>query len=156
MKSTQRILALWPKDVTSATLRRAASHVRFQLGQSDKFAAGLVRSGAWIDYIDGSYRAFGNNGTHTLNGSITTGTGADPQVLAALAEASDHLPVVADYEVFSTTAGVAISESGGSTLVAEGGQIDVYSVALSSIPQNDVTVTVTPDLQTDVGAGPGQ
>ncbi|MBN2216144.1 MAG: hypothetical protein JW719_02080 [Pirellulales bacterium] len=46
-----------------------------------------------------SYRTLGNNGTHALNGAITTGTGAPSDVLVALATASDHLPVVADYQL---------------------------------------------------------
>lgn len=46
-----------------------------------------------------SYLAFGNDGSHILNDLITTGTGAEPNVLEALAEASDHLPVVADYQL---------------------------------------------------------
>lgn len=41
---------------------------------------------------------FGNNGTHTLNQSITTGTGASPEVLQALTEASDHLPIFATFD----------------------------------------------------------
>ncbi len=53
-----------------------------------------------LSYIPGSYRAFGNNGTHgNFNQAITTGTGAAANVLAALTTASDHLPVVADYQV---------------------------------------------------------
>ena len=48
----QRVLALWPEGVSDARLRRAASHgLRFQLGQADKFRAGLVRSGAWEPHI---------------------------------------------------------------------------------------------------------
>jgi len=46
-----------------------------------------------------SYRPFGNNGTHPLNGRISQGSGAPPAVLAALETASDHLPLVADYQV---------------------------------------------------------
>jgi membrane-bound lytic murein transglycosylase D len=46
------ILAKWPAGVTNATLRRGAKNVRFQLGQADKFRAGLERSGAWRAYID--------------------------------------------------------------------------------------------------------
>ena len=46
-----------------------------------------------------SYRPFGNNGTHPLNGKISQGTGASPAVLAALETASDHLPLVADYQL---------------------------------------------------------
>jgi membrane-bound lytic murein transglycosylase D len=37
--------------VNDSRLQRAASNIRFQLGQSDKFRAGLVRSGAWEPHI---------------------------------------------------------------------------------------------------------
>lgn len=46
-----------------------------------------------------SYRAVGNDGTHTLNGHISTGTGAPADVLAALGAASDHLPIVIDCQL---------------------------------------------------------
>lgn len=45
------ILAMFPDNVSSATLQRAASRVRFQRGQSDRFRAGLQRSGTWLPYI---------------------------------------------------------------------------------------------------------
>ena len=48
----QRVLALWPADVDKRTLRSAARHLRFQLGQADKFRAGLIRSGAWANHIE--------------------------------------------------------------------------------------------------------
>lgn len=128
-------------------------------GMDDRFdfqlITGELMDGVGIDYVSGSYRAFGNNGTHSLNGSITSGTGAAVAVLDALAVASDHLPVVADYEILGTTAGITISESGSGTVVAEGGAIDTYTVSLTSTPVSDVTVTVMPDVQTDLGAGPG-
>ena len=47
----QRVLSLWPDDVSNSRLRRAAYNIRFQLGQADKFRAGLVRSGAWEPHI---------------------------------------------------------------------------------------------------------
>jgi membrane-bound lytic murein transglycosylase D len=46
-----RVLARWPEGVSNATLRAAAGRVRFQLGQADKFRAGLVRSVQWRDYV---------------------------------------------------------------------------------------------------------
>jgi len=52
-----------------------------------------------IEYISNSYRVFGNNGTHTLNDSISTGTGASPAVLTALEDASDHLPIIVDVNI---------------------------------------------------------
>ena len=48
----QRVLALWPADVDKRTLRSAARRLRFQLGQADKFRAGLIRSGAWANHIE--------------------------------------------------------------------------------------------------------
>lgn len=47
----ERILALFPPNVSNRTLRRASHQVRFQLGQADKFRAGLVRMGSWEGYI---------------------------------------------------------------------------------------------------------
>jgi len=44
-----RVLARWPKGVSDKTLRSAAYRLRFQLGQSDRFREGLIRSGNWID-----------------------------------------------------------------------------------------------------------
>jgi endonuclease/exonuclease/phosphatase family metal-dependent hydrolase len=85
-------------------------------GMDDRFDFQLV-SAEFLDneglsYIGGSYRAFGNTGTHTFDGEIVTGSAAALQarlpgyttaqaaaVLDALASASDHLPVIADYQV---------------------------------------------------------
>jgi len=46
-----RVLALWPAGVSDKTLRVAAGRLRFQLGQSDKFRAGLARSVVWEAHI---------------------------------------------------------------------------------------------------------
>ena len=46
-----RILSLW-SGASNSELRQAAGHLRFQLGQADKFRAGLVRSGTWLPYIE--------------------------------------------------------------------------------------------------------
>jgi membrane-bound lytic murein transglycosylase D len=47
----RRVLALFPDNVSNAELSSAADRVRFQLGQSDRFRAGLIRAGAWKPYI---------------------------------------------------------------------------------------------------------
>jgi membrane-bound lytic murein transglycosylase D len=54
-----RVLALWGPGVTSRELRAAAERVRFQQGLSDRFYAGLGRSGQWRDHIVASLRAAG-------------------------------------------------------------------------------------------------
>ena len=47
----QMVRELWGEDGTPARLRAAADEVRFQLGQSDRFRQGLIRSGAWETHI---------------------------------------------------------------------------------------------------------
>ncbi len=120
-----------------------------------QFASGEFFDGVGIEYVASSYRVFGNNGTHAIDGAITTGTGASPAVLAALASASDHLPTVADYEIVLSTPNVRLRETGGLTRAIEGGIYDTYSVVLDTVPTDNVTVTITPDTQLDVGNGPG-
>ena len=85
-------------------------------GLDDRFdfqlVTGEVLDGAGFDYLPGSYWAFGNTGTHSLNGALSTGSSAALQavlpgsttqqvtgVISALMAASDHLPVVADYQL---------------------------------------------------------
>ncbi|MEZ6125267.1 MAG: NF038122 family metalloprotease [Planctomycetaceae bacterium] len=53
------------------------------------------------------------------------------------------------------TADIIVTESGGSTDVAEGGATDSYTIVLATVPTDDVTVTVTPDGQIDLGSGAG-
>jgi membrane-bound lytic murein transglycosylase D len=47
----KRVRALWPANTSTRALREAAEHVRFQLGQADRFRAGLIRSGAYEAHI---------------------------------------------------------------------------------------------------------
>jgi membrane-bound lytic murein transglycosylase D len=47
----ERIKDLWGAEATPARLHAAMDDVRFQLGQSDRFRAGLIRSGAWETHI---------------------------------------------------------------------------------------------------------
>jgi membrane-bound lytic murein transglycosylase D len=57
-----RALGVWSVQGTTPTpaaLREAAVRVRFQLGQSDRFRAGLERSGAWRPHIARTLAAAG-------------------------------------------------------------------------------------------------
>jgi membrane-bound lytic murein transglycosylase D len=47
----QHIRELWGAGVSAARLREAVDDIRFQLGQADRFRAGLIRSGAWETHI---------------------------------------------------------------------------------------------------------
>ena len=99
-------------------------------GLDDRFdfqlVSGEVLDGSGFDYLPNSYRAFGNNGSVAVNGSINSGSNTALaglsnrlQVLDLLTTVSDHLPVVADYtmptsqglDALSTTAGTASAAS---------------------------------------------
>lgn len=85
-------------------------------GVDDRFdfqlITGEVRDGGGFDYVSGSYWAFGNTGTHLINQAISTGSAATlaarlpgyttsqaQTVLANLTKVTDHLPVIADYQL---------------------------------------------------------
>lgn len=93
-------------------------------GIDDRFDFQLVTNemlgGESLSYIPGTYRVFGNNGKHPLNGEITQGAGASPTVLNALASVSDHLPVVADYQL---PADLAMSAGGYPTQIIHGANV---------------------------------
>lgn len=52
--------------------------------------------------------------------------------------------------VDNETAGISITESGGSTATSEAGATDTYTIVLTSAPTASVSVTVTPDTQSTV------
>ena len=74
-------------------------------GMDDRFDWQMVTAEMMDDeglsIIPGSYHAFGNNGTHSINGNIDvpSNTALPMPILTAIAGASDHLPVVADYQL---------------------------------------------------------
>jgi hypothetical protein len=110
----------------------------------DRFDFQLV-TGEFLDaeglsYIPNSYHAFGNNGTHVCcNSDLSSGTGASPAVLDALETASDHLPVVADYQL-PAWLGASLATTLPST------------VPLDSIFNLDVLVENLADVLTENGA----
>ena len=55
----QRVLDLWPKGTRRSRFEEAAEGVRFQLGQSDRFREGVVRSGAWREHIAATFKKMG-------------------------------------------------------------------------------------------------
>ena len=94
----------------------AAMDDRFDM----QLISGELKNGSGLDYINGSYTVIANNGTHTLNGAITTGSGATSAVRNALFNFSDHLPVIADYSYTSSLTLAAIPEPSGLVLLGLG------------------------------------
>jgi membrane-bound lytic murein transglycosylase D len=52
-----RVLALFRAGVSNATLSQAVYDIRFKLGQSERFLAGLMPSGRWEGYIRRAFAA---------------------------------------------------------------------------------------------------
>jgi membrane-bound lytic murein transglycosylase D len=55
----RRIYAMFGNEVSALRIAEAADHVRFQLGQSDRFRAGIERSGTWEGHIERTFAAKG-------------------------------------------------------------------------------------------------
>lgn len=56
---SRRVAALFGPQSTAKTFRKASANVRSQVGQSDRFKAGLIRSGAYIDQIRTIIKSYG-------------------------------------------------------------------------------------------------
>ncbi|MDF1690332.1 MAG: LysM peptidoglycan-binding domain-containing protein [Cycloclasticus sp.] len=55
----RHVKALWPAGTSGKEFKKAADRLRFQLGQSDRFKEGLVRSGRWQPYIKEEFNKLG-------------------------------------------------------------------------------------------------
>jgi membrane-bound lytic murein transglycosylase D len=55
----ERVLGLWPADVTSAELASAATRIRFQRGLSDRFRAGMQRAGRYRAHVHAEFAKLG-------------------------------------------------------------------------------------------------
>ncbi len=55
----KRVLAMWPESVSKTILKRATGDIRFQLGQSNRFREGLIRSGVWQANMRDTFRDAG-------------------------------------------------------------------------------------------------
>ena len=55
----KRVAALFEAQGGSKAYKSASRRVRCQIGQSDRFVAGLIRSGAYIDKIKAVFKSFG-------------------------------------------------------------------------------------------------
>lgn len=112
-------------------------------GMDDRFdwqmVTGEMLGNEGMSLLTGSYHAFGNNGTHTMNGHINTGTGAAAAVLNALGSASDHLPVMAQYQVPAKMS-VAVTDVPSRVLV--GTSLNATVNVANSAGDGEVVVTL--------------
>jgi peptidoglycan lytic transglycosylase D len=55
----ERVRKLFAPNASPEALREAAEHVRFQLGQADRFKEGLMRAGAWERHVEETLQSKG-------------------------------------------------------------------------------------------------
>ncbi len=98
-------------------------------GMDDRFdfqlVTGELMDGNGVSVITSSYHTFGNNGTHSLNGNISSGSGASSTVLNAMMTATDHCPVVADYQV-PAVMDLSVSEIPSPGVICQGYPLEVF------------------------------
>ena len=88
--------------------------------------------------------------TRSVSSADPNYDGAVPVTLDGTAVANITLSITDN-----DTPSVKITETGGTTKIGEGGATDNYTAVLTSQPAANVTVTASPDTQSDVGAGGG-
>ncbi|MDA1178736.1 MAG: hypothetical protein O2931_08070 [Planctomycetota bacterium] len=106
-------------------------------GVDDRFDWQLVNGemldGEGLSIIPGSYHAFGNNGAHALNGplDVASNSALPASILSAIASSSDHLPVVADYQLPSK---MLVNSSPYPTQVLSGATATIAVTVRNSAP----------------------
>ena len=96
-------IGAWHNSSSFASIHTQATRASYG-GMDDRFdfvlASEAVLSASSVNYVEGSYTAFGNDGTRCCNEAINSGTNGvvSANVADALHNASDHLPVVMKIE----------------------------------------------------------
>ena len=54
----KRVAALFGRDANRAVFQKAINQIRCQMGEKDRFLAGIIRSGNWIDEIKKIFRSY--------------------------------------------------------------------------------------------------
>ena len=96
-------IGAWHNNSSFAAIHTQATRASYG-GMDDRFdfilASEAVLNGTSVNYVEGSYTAFGNDGTRCCNEAINSGTNGvvSAEVANALHDASDHLPVVMEIE----------------------------------------------------------
>ncbi|GAB3890388.1 putative Ig domain-containing protein [Spirosoma agri] len=155
------------ESVIISELAAAAFRTNWYLPASVKVVGGNnqnLGNGDEINIYDASNTlvdrlTYGNTGNVITNGTSAWPTTAN---LNATTATSWQLSVVGDAQnSYAATTGniaspggyysplnrVLVRESGGTTVVTEGGATDTYTIALNSQPSSDVTITVNPGSQ---------
>lgn len=147
---------------TQSPATTAAYEGQITGGMNDRFdfqmISNALNDGQGMALIPGSYRGFGNNGTHPLSAAINSAsntwnnsglTTSASTVLNALSVASDHIPVIADYQL---PAKMSVAVSAPPRVIA-GASVNANVTVTNSAP---VAVAIGADKlhYTLTGSGP--
>lgn len=130
-------------------------------GLDDRFDQQIISyslaDGQGMDWIPGAYFAYGNDGAH-FNLDINSGTNtAVPQAVAdALQRASDHLPVVVDYQVPARAAVQPGALAFGRVLVGAEVADTVFVANVAAAPADELDFTLAAPAGFSAAAGPFQ
>ncbi|UCD29976.1 MAG: metallophosphoesterase, partial [Planctomycetota bacterium] len=148
----------WIEKAVS-TVGYSSIHVKYYR-MTQKLDAGEYLYVEWHDGSDWHELESTNETSWGDYKDITCGSGADDNSSFKIrfrinASASNEYGYVDDVEVTGTstqpTPGVTITESGGSTDVdEEGSTSDTYTIVLDTQPTGPVTITVDPDMDTEI------
>ncbi len=96
-----------------------------------------------IHYVNGSYQAIGNDGNHR-NYAINYGTNnsAPSEIIDALYDMSDHLPVVMNLYVDQTAVGISESEASSLNISVVSPVTDILRFSLSPAPDSRCKISI--------------
>jgi hypothetical protein len=120
-------------------------------GMDDRFDQILVSSGVLdddgFDFIEGSYTSYGNDGLH-YNTAIIDGPNlaVGDSIALAIHDASDHLPVYADFDFPAsglTTASAPVAPGAGLAVALEPNPFNPAVTVSYTVPAGGAAVSVT-------------
>jgi len=118
-------------------------------GMDDRFdfilQSEFIKNGTdHIHYVNGSYQAFGNDGNHR-NDAINYGTNnsAPSEIIDALYDMSDHLPVVMNLYVDQTAVGISESEASSLDISFTNPVEDILRFSLSPAPYSRLEISIS-------------
>jgi len=97
-----------------------------------------------IHYINGSYQAIGNDGNHR-NYAINYGTNnsAPSEIIDALYDMSDHLPVVMDLNVDQNAVGIGQSLADNTEFSFTNPVTDILRLSLLTAPGSHIEISIS-------------
>ncbi|HOV10268.1 MAG TPA: T9SS type A sorting domain-containing protein [Bacteroidales bacterium] len=144
----------WYNNPTYSSLHTQSTHTSSEGcfstgGMDDRFdfilQSEFIKNGTdHIHYINGSYQAIGNDGNHR-NYAINYGTNnsAPSEIIDALYDMSDHLPVVMDLNVDQNAVGIGQSLADNTEFSFTNPVTDILRLSLLTAPGSHIEISIS-------------